>query len=113
MSTPRFLALLLMWPLLWAGSQAQARAQAPNRGALAEFPSITVDRLTNGMRVIRLPHASGEREEGNGAEIAFGYTVGLRNEPGYPSGIADLSRFYLSASVPARSVALVAHLGGG
>ncbi len=105
--------LWLMWGALWAGFEVRGAAQVPSPTPLVDFPSITVERFTNGVRAIHLPYSSGERDDGNSTEIAFGYTVGIRNEPGYPAGVADLAGFYLSASVPARSVALVAHLGGG
>ncbi len=105
--------LWLMWGALWAGFEVQGAAQAPSPTPLVDFPSIDAERFTNGVRAIYLPHSLDEGDDGNNTEIAFGYTVGFRNEPGYPAGVADLAGFYLSASVAARSVALVAHLGGG
>ena len=113
MSAHKVFMFWLMWALLWAGPEAQAGAQVPVLGRSAEIPSIVVERLENGVRVIHLPDASTDRDDGGGVEIAFGYTVGRRNEPGYPAGVADLARIYLSTSIPARSVALAAHLGGG
>ncbi len=113
MSASKIFTFWLMCVVLCAGAETSGVAQVLATPPLAPFPSITVERLTNGVRVIHLPHFPGESDDGRGMEIAFGYTVGLRNEPGYPAGVADLARLYLSASVPARSVALVAHLGGG
>ncbi len=79
------------------------------------LPTVENRRLRNGLRIVCLPgrgsYAPGV-EPGN-ARIAFGYTSGLRDEAGYPSGMSALADTYLSVSSPARSVALATHFAGG
>ncbi len=113
MLEPKSLIPGLICALFWTGMGLGAAGQTGGSPLQTELPPITTERLSNGVRVIHLPVSSPDIDDGNFTEIAFGYTVGVRNEPGYPVGIAELTRFYLAASVRARSVALVAHLGGG
>lgn len=113
MLEPKSLILGLICTLFWTGAGLGAGRQTADSSARTELPPITAVRLSNGVRVIHLAASSLDIDGGRLTEVAFGYTVGLRNEPGYPAGVAELAQFYLASSVPARSVALVAHLGGG
>ena len=112
MFTPRCVTFLLVCFLLPAGSTSGGAAQREEFSPRAGLAPISSERLANGIRLVHLP-AAPDAAASNLAEVAFGYTAGIRNEPGYPRGVADLAELFVSSSVAARSVALAAHLGGG
>jgi hypothetical protein len=91
-----------------------AAAQGVSSGP-ASLPSVENRRLGNGLRIVYLPGdspSSGARGTGH-VRIAFGYTAGLRDESGHPSGMSALAHTYLTASPAARAVALATHYVGG
>ena len=84
----------------------------PDADFLSELPAVQTIRLENGVRVVLLPPPPGSDLEG-WTDVAFGYTFGVRDEVGYPSGTARVVARYFSVSPSARAVAIIAHLSGG
>ena len=84
----------------------------PDADFTSELPAVQTIRLENGVRVVLLPPPPGSDLAG-WTDVAFGYTFGVRDEVGYPSGTARVVARYFSVSPSARAVAIIAHLSGG
>ncbi len=97
----------LFFVALPAGLDAQTASTAPD----VDLPVLRADRLRNGMRLAHLPHL--EAPVAGYVDIAFGYVPADGAAEEYPPGVAELFGSYMELSVPARSVALAAHLAGG
>ena len=76
------------------------------------LPTASTTRLANGLRVVLLPSSSGDDLE-DWTDVAFGLTLGVRDEAGHPPGTARVAARYFSVSPSARAIAVIAHLGGG
>jgi hypothetical protein len=93
------------------GVSVSAPAQDRTPAPLPDLPTLTSDRLPNGIRVIHLPNP--DRVSETDVEITFGYVPADDDATGDVPDARELLVSYLSLSVPARSVALAAHLAGG
>ena len=93
------------------GLSVSAPAQDRTPDPLPDLPTPTSDRLPNGIRVIHLPNP--DRVSDTDVEITFGYVPADDDATGDVADARELLVSYLSLSVPARSVALAAHLAGG
>ncbi len=96
-----------------AGAFAPERAhpQAGAGTAARELPGVVRERLGNGLRLVHLPAPNSGADPR--AEIAFGYVPADAGAGANADALRELVAAYLSVSVPARSVALAAHLAGG
>ena len=94
------------------GLRGPASAQSSTTELTGELPSLEGVRLGNGIRLIHLPRTEPSPPD-QSIDIAFGYTVGLRDEGAYANGASSILDTYLAVSVPARTVALTTHFAGG
>ncbi len=94
------------------GLGGPASAETPAKESPGELPASETVRLPNGIRLIQLPRNEPSPPEGS-IDITFGYTVGLRDEGAYATGVSSILDTYLAVSVPARTVALATHFAGG
>ena len=106
----RLAALLVVGVLFGPGGPASAQTQVTE--SQGEPPSPETVRLLNGIRLIQLRRTAPSPLDGS-IDIAFGYTVGLRDEGAYTTGVSSILDTYLAVSVPARTVALATHFAGG
>ena len=93
----------------FAPQRAGAQAAAGTRATV--LPGVVQERLGNGLRLVHLPTPD-PTADGH-AEIAFGYVPADAGAGPDRDALRELVAAYLSFSVPARSVALAAHLAGG
>ena len=105
------LAVLVVIGVLF-GLRGPASAQSSTPELPGELPSLEAVHLGNGIRLIHLPRTEPGLPD-QSIDIAFGYTVGLRDEGAYANGASSILDTYLAVSVPARTVALAAHFAGG
>ena len=94
------------------GLRGPASAQSATTELPGEPPSLEAVRLGNGIRLIHLPRTEPSPPD-QSIDIAFGYTVGLRDEGAYANGTSSICDTYLAVSVSARTVALTTHFAGG
>ena len=111
MQPPIRIAVLSIAFLFLVGLSAGLDAQTVPPAADIDLPVLTSDRLRSGIRVAYLPHL--EAPVDGYVDIAFGYVPADGAAEGYPPGVVELFASYMELSVPARSVALAAHLAGG
>ncbi len=104
---------LVLTMVFWV-SHAGASPQAPATEWPPAPPEISVEALPSLVRLIHLPPVlrTPAIDEPGGVVIAFGFGADLPPE-GPEQTLHGLVRSWLFASVPARSVELIAHLGGG
>ena len=98
----------LMFPTFLLALSCTIQAHAP----FLASASIEDVRLQNGIRLVHLPHVESSSPP-TFVDIVFGYTVGLRDEGGYPNGMLSIVENYLAVSSPARAIAMVTHFSGG